>query len=756
MISPLGRYDEQNREFVTTLSNDEWTPRPWSNIITNKDFGTLVTSSGASFTWFLNSALFRLTPWVNDVVAENSGESIYLKDETTNETWSPTPLPIREKESYEIHHGLGYTSFAHTSHQILQKVKIFIHPNKPVKYVVVNLTNLAKIPRKISLSYYCQWVLGDFPENSNRLLWTGVTPKGDAVIAKVLGGDFRSEYTAFLTCNDIKGMQLITDRAVFFGHKPSNDPCGAIKREVTIVPGQEVSFTFALGVAKDDALDKDLQNVKQGNVNKVFLDGQNFWQKVTKAVSVVTPDPDLNILFNDRLIYQALASRLWGRVGMYQPGGAFGFRDQLQDSIAMIWSRPEVTREQILKAASRQLFSGEVQQWWHMPQNFGVTSSSSDTQLWLVYATNKYCQITGDDSILSEKIPYLDDTEQREGTLYEHCLKSIERTLSLFGPHGLPLMLSGDWNDSLDNIGPNRQGESVWLSLFLSYVLENFSKVGGKDFTPIARHQAELVEKLAWNSGQFVRAFADDGRVIGAPDDSYLQIDSIVQSWAVICGLVNKDLSQKAMNSVLNKLVDRENKVVKLLTPSIPSDASPYLGYIQQYPQGVRENGGFYCHAAVWVVWALALQGNGDMAKEIIDMINPLKRTTTKEEVEKYMVEPYVLTSDIVGTGASVGQGGWSWYTGSAATLYFVLMEEVFGLKRRRNKLIIDPCLPKSWNKLSIKFQNLATTYQISIENPDKVSTGVKEIILDGMKVPSNEISLANDAITHQVTVILG
>lgn len=750
MTNKLGWYDKEKREYVVNLSNDEWTPRPWSNIITNKDFGTLVTSSGASFTWFLNSALFRLTPWVSDVVTENSGELIYLSDENTSEVWSPMPLPWREKTPYEIRHGLGYTTFAHSSHQLLQKVKIFVNPRKPIKYIEISLNNLAKVPRKISLSYYCQWVLGTFPDQTNRQLWVGITAKKDAVIAKVLGGDFRSDYTPYLTGDGDGEAQFVTDRSIFFGRKPSNDPCGAIKKTINILPGQEVFVIFSLGVAKDSVLEKEIENTRKSSTKSIFVDGQKYWQDITKTVSVNTPDEDLNTLFNDRLIYQVLASRLWGRTGMYQPGGAFGFRDQLQDSLALVWSQPALTREQILNAAGQQLFSGEVQQWWHPPENFGTVSVSSDTHLWLVYATCKYWQVTGDDSIFLEKIPYLNDKDKREGTLYEHCLLSIKRTLALIGSHGLPLILSGDWNDSLDNIGQNRQGESVWLSLFLSFILNNFSKIceaqedvdKAISFSQIARHQAELVEKLAWGEDQFVRAFTDDGRTIEF-------IDSIVQSWAVICGLINKDLSKKAIASVLNKLVDRENGIIKLLTPPIPFNNTPYLGYIQQYPQGVRENGGFYCHAAVWVVWALALEGEGNAAKEIIDMINPLKRTNTQEKVEKYMVEPYVLTSDVNASGEHVGRGGWSWYTGSAATLYIVLMEEVFGLKLRKNTLVIDPCLPESWDELTIKFNN----YQIKISNPNKVSKGVKEVFLDGVKLPSNEITIIDDVNTHQIVV---
>lgn len=714
MTKQLGWYDEAEREYVVNLSAGEWTPRPWSNIITNKNFGTLITCSGASFTWFLNSGLFRLTPWVNDLVTENAGEQIFLSEETTGETWSPVPLPLRDESPYEIRHGLGYTTFTHNSHQILQKVKIFVHAEKPLKCVEINLLNLAKVPRKISLNYSCQWVLGDFLDNTKKFLWTGVSANKEAFLAKVLVPDFRSEYTAFLTC--------------------SND-----KKVVTLLPGQEVLTVFFLGVAKDANLEKEIESVRKGHDNKIFVQGQDFWQNITKTISVDCPDADLNILFNDRLIYQALACRLWAKTGMYQPGGAFGFRDQLQDSLSLVWSRPDITREQILLAASQQFSSGEVQQWWHPPENFGSLSVASDSHLWLVYVTCKYCQITGDKTILKEKIPYLNDKDKKEGTLYEHCLLSIERTLSQIGSHGLPLILSGDWNDSLDNIGKNHQGESVWLSLFLSYVLENFSKIGEKDFTPIAKYQAELVEKLAWNNEWFIRAFADDGRKIEF-------IDSIVQSWAIICGLINKDLAQTAMDAVLNKLVDKENNLVRLLTPAISNSNTPFLGYIQQYPPGVRENGGFYCHAAVWVVWALALLGKGNSAMEIINMLNPLKRN------QKYLVEPYVLASDILASKPREGQGGWSWYTGSAATLYYVLLEEIFGLKLRGNKLIIDPCLPNNWNKLTIKFKN----YQIKISNPKKINRGVKEVFLDGVKQPDNEIAFIADANTHLVLVNMG
>lgn len=742
MTNKIGWYDQKKREYVVKLENGAWTPLPWSNLIANEHFGTLVTADGASFTWFLNSSLFRLTPWVNDPVTRDSGENIRLYDETTKETWSPTPLPIRERAPYTIRHGLGYTIFEHESHQIAQRVKIFVHPKKPLKFIEVSLLNQTKTARKISLTYSCQWVLGAFPSQTKRSLWVGTMAKKNVSIAKVVADDFRANYTTFL-------------------YGDSEDP-------LIIPPGQEVSHLFVLGVAKDDDLTTILRQVANSDPQKVFLEGQKFWKEISGVIQVNTPDQDTNALINDRLIYQTLACRLWGRTGLYQPSGAFGFRDQLQDCLALVWSWPKFTREQILLAAGRQLPSGEVQQWWHPPDNTGVTSISSDTHLWLALATVKYWQVTRDDQILDEDISYLHDettvkSTQKSGSLYEHCLVAIERTLQRVGPHGLPLILSGDWNDSLNNVGPKHQGESIWLSLFLAFVLDNFAQIcesrkdmdRAENYRKAAREQAALTEKHGWDGQWFARAFTDDGQPLGTQESPFFKIDSIVQSWSAICGLVKKDLAGTAMESFERELVDRESRLVRILTPTL-SGTDFYLGYIQDYPKGVRENGGFYCHAAIWAAWALATLGKGDEAMEIINMINPLKRTATNQDMEKYMVEPYALASDIYTEPPYVGRGGWTWYTGSAATLYVVFIEEILGLKVRGNKLSIDPCVPKSWHDFSVIFQYKSASYKIKISNPKNVNSGVKEISLNGSRIIGNSISLLDDNHEYTVEIVLG
>lgn len=754
MTDKIGWYDQKTREYVIELVDNVQTPLPWSNIIANKNFGTLVTAMGASFTWFLNSALFRLTPWVNDPITESCGEKIFLTDATTKEVWSPTPQPVREKSLYRIRHGLGYTTFEHESHQIGQKVKIFVDGEKPLKFIQITLHNLSKIPRRISLSYDCEWVLGSTSAQTRRTLWSENFPKKNVWLAKVISSDFRAGYTAFLYGNN--------------------------RPPLVLAPDETQTATFILGVAPNKKLSHILEQIKNIDPEKISAEVQNFWEKTLGTVQIESPDSDTDILINDRLIYQTLACRLWGRTGFSQPGGAYGFRDQLQDCLALIWTDPTLTRAQILLAASRQLTSGEVQAWWHPPANTGVISGSSDTPLWLVYATLKYWQITADDKILDTEVPYLSTkneapgernpseaptsvgTKGETGTLYDHCLASLERTLSLMGPHGLPLILNGDWNDSLNNVGPKHVGESLWLAMFLAYLLENFAQIcrGRQDpdraekYQKLARVQAELVEKHGWDGQWFARAFTDEGQLIGSKDNPVLKIDSIVQSWSAICNLINKDLAKTAMASFERELVDKENRLVRLLAPPIESD-SIYLGYIQEYPPGIRENGGFYCHAAIWAAWALATLGDGDRAMEIIDMINPLKRTATKEDMEKYMVEPYALASDIYTEPPYVGRGGWTWYTGSAATLYFVFIEEILGIKVRGHRLTIDPCLPHTWDKTRVTFHHGQATYDITLLNPHKKSQGVKEIELDGQKIAGKEINLSTDEKNHFVTVLL-
>ena len=656
MTGKIGWYDGAEKEYII----DQPTPRPWSNVIANKDFGTLITNSGASGTWFLNSSLFRLTPWVNDPVTQECGEKLAIIEANSGETWTPL--------SGRVRHGLGYSVFEAESRQIAAKTRVFVHKTKSLKYVSVKLQNLSKITQKLTVTYTCQFVLGTTPAATKRFLWTKELADKTTLIAKVAAGDFRNEYSAFLT--------------------PS-------RQTITLPAGKEVAITFVLGVAKDKELTKTLAWVKKSSPDDVFTEVTNFWKNLGRTVEIACPDEDLNHLFNDRLLYQVLVCRLWARTCFFQPSVAFGFRDQLQDSLSLLWSHPEMTREQILLSASRMTPDGFVQKWWLQPENKGTISASSDTHLWLIFAAAKYAKVTGDLEIFSQEVPFLSETEKLSGTLFDHCLVGLERTLTSLGSHGLPLMLSGDWNDSLSNIGPKKIGESVWLAMFLSRLLNDFSQIceakkykRAQDYARLSREFADLAVKHGWADDRFARAFSDEGARIGTSDSDLLKIDSIVQSWSVICGQIEAGYGANTMETLERELIDHKNKLVRLLAPPIIKN-EPYLGYISQYPPGVRENGGFYCHAAAWVVQAFARLGEGDRAMEIVDMVNPFKR-----DPKIYKGEPYALASDIYTEEPYVGMAGWTWYTGSAATLYIILLEEIFGIKVAGDSLTIDPCLP--------------------------------------------------------------
>lgn len=773
-----GGFDLLENEYL--IFNHKKTPQPWVNICANPDFGTMITEGGAMFTWYKNSYLFRITPRIDDPVLRSSGEEIYLKDDTTGEIWQPTKKSLAR-------HGKGYSIFESRLGNLDTKITILTSINQPIKMIKIDLINNSKLEKIISATYYNQLVLGDGSDSAKQQVQVSFNQKKGLIEAK---NSFQAEFNKTIVSVGVNdgAVSYLLDRAQFFGKRgdlkipaalskfqlPSknliaNDPCGALSSLVRISPGKTKSLIFFMRINSNQLASKKIsEEFFETELGKV----KSYWSKACSNIEIKTPNLELDLLFNKQLLYQVISSRLWGRTGFYQPGGAYGYRDQLQDVIALCWSQPEIAKEHILKAAARQFFGGSVQHWWHPPGNAGVRSLSSDAHLWLVYVTNRYIEITGDVGILSEKRPYLltgksehhgsdyfsPQASKEEYTLFEHCEESLNRTLYLFGKNKLPLILSGDWNDSLDLVGRDKRGESVWLGMFLAKILADFSKLAknyGKSkktehYKAISQNLINQIDANCWDGEWYLRAYWDSGEKLGSKENDECQIDSLTQSWAAICGL-NKKKAQTAINSANRKLIDTKSRTVKLFDP--PFKNTKYdPGYILLYPPGIRENGGAYAHAAAWLAQGNAILGGGDVAMEIINYLNPLKRTITDNDILKYQAEPYVVSADIYTDKEYAGLAGWTWYTGSASVIYVTVLEEILGIKVRGEKLFIKPSVPRTWNSFSVRLRHKKATYQIEFRNKN-LGQGQVKIYLDGKVTTKDYIRLKDKAVEHLIKV---
>ncbi len=789
----LGGFTPDGREYVITTIPGLVTPAPWVNVLANPNFGTVISESGMAYSWSENAHEFRLTPWHNDPVSDASGEALYLRDEESGDFWSPTPLPCRGLTPYVTRHGFGYSVFEHTEFGIRSELWVYVAIDMAIKFMVLRVYNESAYVRKISATGYVEWVLGDLRAKSAMHIITEIDQDSGAIFAYNPYNTEFSNRMAFFAVND-KNRSVTGDRVEFIGRNSSLnnpeamkhsrlsgkvgaglDPCGAIQVSFELAPGKEHETTFRLGMGIDKEDAKILANrFNDSSLGKNALDRVwQYWAHTLGAVNVDTPDPSLNILVNGWLLYQVIACRLWARTATYQSGGAFGFRDQLQDTMALVHTKPLLVRQHLLLCASRQFVEGDVQHWWHPPIGRGVRTHCSDDYLWLPLTTWRYVKSTGDTGILDENIPFIKGRQvnfdedsyydlptcsDEKNTLYEHCVRAIMNSLK-FGEHGLPFMGSGDWNDGMNLVGEKGKGESVWLGFFLYTVLFKFSEIAllhnDEAFSitclKTANNLILNIEKNAWDGEWYKRAYFDDGYPLGSTINPECQIDSISQSWSVLSNGGSLDRSLQAMNSLNDHLVIRQNNLIKLLDP--PFDKSfMNPGYIKGYVPGVRENGGQYTHAAIWASMAFAQLGKNNLAWELLSMINPINHVKTIDDTNVYKVEPYVMAADVYATPPHNGRGGWTWYTGSAAWMYQLILESLLGLKLESNKLSFNPCFPSDWESFKIHYRYRETIYHITVLKIHTKNADL-QIIVDNNIQTEATITLIDDNLEHWAEV---
>jgi cyclic beta-1,2-glucan synthetase len=796
----LGGFADEGNEYVAILGPGQSTPAPWLNVIANPSFGFQVSESGSGYTWSGNSRENQLTPWSNDPVSDPVSEAIYVRDDDTGDLWCPVAQPIRLDEStYVARHRAGCSRFQHGNDGIDLDLVQFVPLDEPLKVSVLTLENRSGRTRRLSVTAYAEWVLGTSRGEQAHRIVTALEPETGALLAR---NPWNTEFSGRVALLDLGGRQTswTADRTEFLGRngapdRPAGlergyhlrsgvgaglDPCAALQTHFELADGARTQVVVLLGEAADATAAADL--VRRGRAmdyEATLREVARHWDDIQGTVQVRTPDRSMDILLNRWLIYQALACRVWARAATYQAGGAFGFRDQLQDVIALLVSRRDLAREQILLAASRQFPEGDVQHWWHPPSGRGVRTRISDDRLWLPYAVDRYLAVTADATVLDEMVPWLEgpplqpgqsdeyfqpDRAPDPGSLYDHCAAAIDVSLAL-GVHGLPLMGSGDWNDGMNRVGHEGRGESVWLGWFLSTVLAAFAPIAeARGDAEHARHwQASLkslrkaLERHGWDGDWYRRAYFDDGTPLGSAANVECRIDSIAQSWSVLSGAANPDHAARAMAAVEEYLLRRGDGLVLLFTPPFDrSDVDP--GYIKGYVPGIRENGGQYTHGAIWSVLAFAALGDGDKAGELFSILNPINHASTRAGVHRYKVEPYVMAADIYAEPPHVGRGGWTWYTGSAGWMYQAGVEGILGFRLRGTSLVIDPCIPRAWPRYEITFRYRSARYEIAVENPAGVSRGVASTELDGVPVESAAIGIAlvDDGATHRVRIVLG
>jgi cyclic beta-1,2-glucan synthetase len=796
----LGGFAEGGREYVVILGPGQSTPAPWINVIANPGFGFQVSAEGGGYAWSVNSREHQLTPWSNDPVTDRPGQAFYLRDEETADVWSPTALPIRdETATYLARHGWGYSRFAHASHGIAAELLEYVPLADPIKISRLTLRNLSGRTRRLSVTAYVEWVLGASRGAAAPFVTTRIDPVSRAMLANNPWNPAFGKRVAFA---DLAGRQTswTGDRREFVGRNgglafpaalaegarlsgrtgSGLDPCAALQTTIAIAPNDVVEIVFFLGDAQDEAEARSLiARYRQADLDAVLLEVRRFWDEILGAVQVKTPDRSMDIMINGWLTYQTLACRVWARSGFYQASGAYGFRDQLQDCMALATVRPSITREHLLRAAGRQFVEGDVQHWWLPHSGQGVRTRISDDRAWLAYAVAHYIRVAADTAVLDEVLPFLGGPTLEAGesdsffqptvtdetaSLYEHCARALDASLAV-GSHGLPLIGSGDWNDGMNRVGEGGRGESVWLGWLLHAALDGFVSFADArgDKARAAKWRAHMqalnaaLESQAWDGDWYMRGWFDDGAPLGSASNEECRIDSIAQSWAVISGVARPERAAEAMAAVERELILPHDGLALLFTP--PFDHTPLdPGYIKGYPPGLRENGGQYTHAALWSVMALAGLREGDKAAALFSLLNPINHARTRTDMHRYKVEPYVVAADVYAASGHVGRGGWTWYTGSAGWMQRAGVESILGLRIEGDTLRLDPCIPGSWPRFEIMLRHGASRYEIVVENPKGVQRGIAAAELDGATIIAQplSVSLKGDGAVHRLQVRLG
>ena len=799
----LGGFSSAGRSYTICSRIDRHSPMPWVNVIANPNFGFLVSAEGGGYCWSTNSQQNPLTPWPNDPVSDTPCDVLYLRDEDSGQTWSATaaPMPVSEA-TYTTEHAKGYSRFTHDAHGIAVDLLQFVPSNDSIKLSRLCLHNGSGRRRRLAITAYVQWAMGANGSVSAPFVTTSRDHATGALFAR---NTWRAEFHDRVAFLDLGGLQqsMTGDRLEFLGRYGAVDqplaladslplsgqvgaglaPCGALQATIELAPGERVDIRCLLGEATSITEAQALvQTYRAADLDTVLRDACSPWDELLDTVQVSTPDRAMDIVLNDWLLYQTLGCRMWARTAYYQASGAYGFRDQLQDAMALCVARPDLAREHLLRAASRQFVQGDVQHWWLPPSGQGVRTRISDDRIWLAYVAAHYIRTTADKAVLDEVVPFLDGAAIKAGdadafyqpglanecgSLYEHAARAIDSSLTL-GAHGLPLMGTGDWNDGMNNVGAQGRGESLWLAWFLLSAIDNF--------LPYARDRGEqaridswqayasalrtvIETSTGWDGQWYRRGYYDDGTPLGSSQSEECKIDVIAQSWSVIAGADPAHAAQ-AMKSVEKYLIRHEERIALLFTP--PFDRTPLNpGYIKGYPAGIRENGGQYTHGATWSIFAYALLGQGDQAAELFNMLNPIRHSDTSQAVARYQVEPYVACADVYSVSPLVGRGGWTWYTGSAGWLYRAGLEAILGFQRLGEYLRFNPCIPRSWPRFELVYrhrgkQHRLTRYVVAVENPTGVNGGVISVELDGALLDTDRIPLMDDGQEHRVRITLG